>query len=76
MSNRNDFRSIWLRMPVPDRRQLADDLGTSYRYLQGISGGFKVPSMRFAQRMKQELPRLSLDGFQRAADEAGKRMVR
>lgn len=76
MSNRNDFREIWLRMSREDRVALATKVGSSYAYLQRLSGGFKMPSLRFAQRLKLELPRMSMDGFERAAADAGKRAKR
>lgn len=73
MSNRNDFREIWLRMERADRVALAEKVGSSYGYLQRLSGGFKMPSLRFAQRLKVALPRMTMDGFERAAEGAGKR---
>lgn len=73
MSNRNDFREIWLRMERAERDALADRVGSTYAYLQRLSGGFKMPSLRFAQRLKVALPRMTMDGFERAAAGAGKR---
>lgn len=74
MSNRNDFRNLWLNMPVPERKKLVAAVGTSYPYLQAISGGFKLPSLRFAAKLREHMPTLNLDGFERAALDAGKRM--
>ena len=77
MDKPNDFRTIWLAMPVPDRRKLAKRLGgLSYGYLQRISGGFATPSFALVQQMKKILPTMDLDGFARAAKGAGKRMLR
>jgi len=69
-----DFRDIWLRMTRAEREALAAKAGTTYKYLQKLSGGFAVPSMAMAQRIKDALgKRLDIDGFMKAAREAGRR---
>lgn len=73
MENPNDFRQLWLNTPVPDRRAIAHKMGTSYRYLQRISGGFAKPSLDFALRLQTHFPTIDLTGFDRAVAQAGKR---
>lgn len=76
-----DFRDAWLGMPRAQRDQLAQRMGTSYKYLQKLAGGFGLPSLEFAQKMREVLPevlgdsRVTLDmaGFVRAKQEAGAR---
>lgn len=68
-----DFRDLWLGMPRPKREQLARRVGTSYAYLQKLAGGFGTPSLEFVQRMKVVLPKLDVEGFLRAKQQAGKR---
>ena len=68
------FRDIWLDMEVKDRRAMAKRINTSYAYLQALSGGFKMPSLRFAAKLAAELPSLDITGFARTAADAGKRM--
>ena len=70
---RMDFREIWLGMPTVDRRELASKVGSSYGYLQKLAGGFGMPSMEFADKLKQELPSLDLAGFIKARKQAGRR---
>ena len=74
MDKPHDFRPLWLAMPVAERRSIARELGTSYRYLQRISGGFARPSLAFALQLQQHFPTLDLTGFDRARAMAGKRM--
>lgn len=76
MNKPNDFRTLWLAMPVADRRKLADRLGHSYRYLQRLSGGFANPSLELAMKLSKAMPGLDLAGFARAAKLAGRRMKR
>lgn len=73
MDKPNDFRTVWLNTPVKDRRRVADQMGTSYRYLQRISGGFAKPSLDFALRLQKHFPTIDLAGFDRAVAMAGKR---
>lgn len=68
-----DFRDIWLGMTKPERLTLSERLGTSYKYLQKLAGGFGVPSLAFAQEMKNAMPDLDIEGFIRAKERAGKR---
>lgn len=68
-----DFRDLWLGMPKQDRQSLADKLGTSYKYLQKIAGGFGLPSLELAQAIKDELPTVDVAGFIRAKQRAGRR---
>lgn len=68
-----DFRDIWLGMGRPERDALASKLGTSYKYLQKLAGGFGLPSLTFAEAIKRELPRVDLAGFSRARLRAGRR---
>lgn len=68
-----DFRDAWLGMTREQRDALVARLETSYGYLQKLSGGFGVPSLEFAQKLKRELPALDMDGFIRAKEGAGKR---
>lgn len=68
-----DFRDIWLGMKKQEREALAARLGTSYGYLQKLSGGFGTPSLDFAQAIKCVLPKVDLAGFARARQRAGKR---
>jgi hypothetical protein len=69
-----NFRDTWLRMKRAEREALAEKVGTTYKYLQKLSGGFAVPSMAMAQRIKDALgKRLDIDGFMKASLEAGNR---
>lgn len=68
-----DFREAWLGMSRQERESLAAKLGTSYKYLQKLSGGFGMPSLDFAEAVKQELPKVDLAGFARARQRAGQR---
>lgn len=68
-----DFRDIWLGMRRSEREALAGRLGTSYKYLQKLAGGFGMPSLEFAEAIKGELPRVDLAGFSRARRAAGRR---
>ena len=68
-----DFRDKWLGMPTPDRHQLAARLGTSYKYLQKLAGGFGLPSLQFIAKLQEELPDLDPAGFLRAKADAGRR---
>jgi len=72
----DDFRDIWLRMDRDQREQLAADVMSTYKYLQKIAGGFGSPSRRLADRLKARLPRMTRVGFDRAIEQAGKRMQR
>jgi hypothetical protein len=60
-------------MPRPQRVELAERIGTSYAYLQKLAGGFGTPSLEFAQRIKEALPKVDMEGFLRAKQGAGKR---
>ncbi|MBI5270664.1 MAG: hypothetical protein HY856_13415 [Burkholderiales bacterium] len=72
-----NFRDIWLRMKHDERVALAEKVGSTYLYLQKISGGFAVPSLALAQRLKGALgKRLALDGFLSEHELAGKRRPR
>lgn len=68
-----DFREIWLGMRRPERMALADRLGTSYQYLQKLSGGFGMPSLAMAERLQQALPQVDWSGYSRAKAHAGRR---
>lgn len=74
MDNKH-FRSIWLEMGRQERERLAARIGTSYNYLQRISGGFATPSLPFAVKLREELPGLDFTGFIKASEEAGKRTL-
>jgi hypothetical protein len=65
-----DFREAWLGMDKRRRLDLVERLGTSYKYLQKLAGGFGTPSLRMAQAIKRELPKTDLDGFARAREGA------
>lgn len=52
---------------------LAAQIGTSYQYLQKLSGGFGMPSLTMAERLKQALPALDWAGYSRARAQAGRR---
>lgn len=73
--NKHDFRRIWLSMPVAQRHDLATNVGSTYKYLQKLAGGFGTPSMAFADRLRKQLPDLDYTGFQRARKSAGRRLV-
>lgn len=68
-----DFRDKWLGMPTQDRHQLASRLGTSYKYLQKLAGGFGLPSLHFVSKLQEELPDIDPSGFMRAKADAGRR---
>lgn len=72
----NDFRPLWLGMTRIERERLVAKVATTYGYLQKLSGGFAMPSMAFAWRLKRVLPALNLAGFERATQEAGHRARR
>lgn len=74
MDDEIDFRDIWLGLSDEDRRGLAKAVGSSYKYLQKLSGGFGMPSMALADKLKDVLPGMSMTGFRRAAAGAGRRM--
>lgn len=63
-----NFRDLWLSLPRAKREQLAHDAGTSYKYLQKLSGHFGVPSVQLIQRLKACYPRLTYEGFLPEAD--------
>lgn len=70
----NDFRPIWLAMPMLERHKLAKRAGVSYKYLQRMSGGFAMPSMDLATKLKKHIPTLDFEGFARAVKLAGRRV--
>jgi hypothetical protein len=75
------FRDAWLGMPRTQRERLAAACGTSYRYLQKLSGGFGVPSVEFAHRLSVAMKELTgeeldIGGFVEAKMEAGRRAAK
>jgi transcriptional regulator with XRE-family HTH domain len=76
-----DFRSIWLSMKKQARQQLAEAAGSKYGYLQKLAGGYGMPSIDFVKKLEHGLhtlgidASLDIDGFVRARQEAGQRLV-
>jgi hypothetical protein len=68
-----NFRDIWLGMSVTDRRALASNIGTSYKYLEKLAGGFGLPSITMVERIRKHLPQVSNQGFIDAMLQAGHR---
>ena len=64
------FRELWLRMGTDERQEMARAVGTTYKYLQKLSGGFGTPSLVFAARMIEHYPVLTFEGFLDPHDEA------
>lgn len=62
------FRDLWLSLDRVERQRLADNAGTTYKYLQKLSGYFGTPSLRLVSQLKRHYPKLSFDGFLPEAD--------